>query len=209
MSNVLYIKASPRTGRSHSVAVADAFLNSYSQANPADKINTVDIFRTDLPPFDSEAVNAKYKIMHGAEHNDQDKKSWNEIVSVIEQFKAADKYVLAVPMWNFSIPYRLKQYIDILVQPGYTFGVKEDGSYEGLVKDKPIVVIYARGGQYQNTEAEPFDMQKKYMEQILGFMGFTDIRSIVVEPTLASGPDVAKQKQNEAIETAKKMAKDF
>ncbi|MBP1740722.1 MAG: hypothetical protein H6Q48_3015, partial [Deltaproteobacteria bacterium] len=41
-----------------------------------------------------------------------------------------------------------------------------------------------------------------------GFIGFTDIRTLIVEPTLA-GPDVAKKKRDEAIAKAKEMAKTF
>jgi FMN-dependent NADH-azoreductase len=52
-------------------------------------------------------------------------------------------------------------------------------------------------------------LQKRYLELILGFMGFTDIRSVTVEPTLAGGPEAASQKQAEAIEKAKKLAGDF
>jgi len=210
MSEVLYIKASPRTGRSHSVAVADAFIDSYQQTHPGDNVKTVDIFRTDLPGFDLPAATAKYEIMHGEEHSKQDQQIWAEIVSVIEEFKSADKYVMAVPMWNFSIPYRLKQYIDILVQPGYTFSVTEDGNYEGLIKNKPVFIAYARGGEYPpGTDKEAFDLQRKYLELILAFMGFRDMRSVAVEPTLASGADIAKQRRAAAIDKARKIAKEF
>jgi FMN-dependent NADH-azoreductase len=113
-------------------------------------------------------------------------------------------------MWNFSIPYRLKQYIDIIVQPGYTFGVTENGNYEGLVRNKKVFIAYARGGQYpRGTEKEAFDLQKKYLELILAFMGLNDVCSIAIEPTLEQGPDTAKQKRDEAIKKAKQMAKDF
>lgn len=210
MSEVLYIKASPRTGRSHSVAVADAFIDSYQQIHPDDNVKTMDIFEADLPTFDLEAATAKYKIMHGEGHSQKDEQIWGEVVSVIDEFRSADKYVMAVPMWNFSIPYRLKQYVDILVQPGYTFSVNEGGNYEGLVKDKPVFIAYARGGEYPaGTGKEAFDLQKKYLELMLGFMGFRDIRSVTVEPTLAGGADVAKQKRTAAIEEARKMAKEF
>ncbi len=210
MSELLYIKASPRTGRSHSVAVADAFIDSYRETHPDDNVRTVDIFKADLPSFDLGAATAKYKIMRGEEHSKQDRQIWAEIVSVIDEFKSADKYVMAVPMWNFSIPYRLKQYIDILVQPGYTFSVSEDGNYEGLIKDKPVFIAYARGGKYPpGTDKEGFDLQKKYLELILAFIGFHDIRAVTVEPTLAGGADVAKERWSSAIDEARKIAKGF
>ena len=210
MANLLYIKVSPMGDLSFSSAVADAFVDSYLQAHPADGVRTVDVFEAPLPAFDFEAATAKYKIMHNKEHSREDRQIWGKIVSVIEEFKSADKYVMAVPMWNFSIPYRLKQYIDIIVQPGHTFAVTEDGNYEGLVKDRPVFVAYARGGEYPpGTGKEAFDLQKTYLELILAFIGFSDIRSVVVEPTLAGGPDIAEQRRAEVIEKAKQIAKEF
>ena len=210
MASILYVKASPRLKRSYSISVADAFLETYAQSHPDDKVNTIGVFERSLPVFDLGAVAAKYKIMHGQEHSKGDEKIWSEIVKTIEEFKSADKYVFAVPMWNFSIPYHLKQYIDILVQPDQTFGVTEDGSYEGLVKDKPVFVAYSRGGEYlAGTDAEALDLQKRYLELILGFMGLTDIRSVVIEPTLAAGRDVAQQKLAEAVAKARQLATEF
>lgn len=210
MGNLLYIKASPMGKLSYSEAVANAFVEAYKQNHPNDKIKTIHLFEKELPEFDFKAASAKYKIMHNKEHSAEDKKIWGEIVSAIEEFKSADKHVLSVPMWNFCIPYRLKQYIDIIVQPGLTFAVNKDGGYEGLVKNKPIFIAYARGGEYPpGTPSEAFDLQKKYLELILRFIGFSDIHSLVVEPTLAAGPDVAKQKRDKAIEKAKQMAKEF
>ena len=49
-------------------------------------------------------------------------------------------------MWNFSIPYRLKHYLDIIIQPTYTFSYTPETSYQGLVTGKPIFIAYARGG---------------------------------------------------------------
>ncbi len=210
MSKLLYIQGSPRAGRSKSIAVAEAFVASYRQANPDDEIDTLNVFKESLPAFDGLAVHAKYTVLHGASPAGEEMEAWRNIEAVIERFKAADKYVLATPMWNFGIPYRLKLLIDILVQPGYTFTAKEDGSYTGLVLDKPLFVAYARGGQYPvGTEFEAFDMQKKYIELIFGFMGFGDIRSLVLEPTLAATPEIIKQKLESAIAEAEKMAKQF
>lgn len=210
MRRVLYIKASPRTDRSHSIAVADAFLETYRQANPNDEVVTLDLFEAKLPAFDLEAASAKYKIMHGQDHSEQDKRVWGRIVSIIDDFKSADKYVLAVPMWNFSIPYRLKQFFDILVQPGQTVTVTADGNYEGLVKGKPVAIVYARGGAYPaGSPMAGYDFQKPYVEMILGFIGLTDLRSVVVEPTLAEGPEAAQNSRVKAIDRATALARQF
>ena len=209
MSKLFYIQASPRIERSYSIAVADAFVSAYKQANPKDEVVTINLFKKDLPSFDGLAVQAKYAILHGQKHSPEELAAWKKVEEVIAEFKSADKYVMAVPMWNFGIPYRLKQYLDIIVQPTYTFSFSPQEGYKGLVKGKPVFVSYSRGGAYPKGSAEEaFDLQTKYFQLALGFIGFTDIRTLVVEPTLA-GPEVAIQKREEAITKAKEMAKAF
>jgi len=210
MSRVLYIQASPRGKRSHCITVADAFVETYKRKHPDDDIVTLNVFDASIPNFDGPAVQAKYTILHGKSHSKEELQAWKEVEKVIEQFSSADKYVLAVPMWNFSIPYRLKQYIDLLVQPGYTFSYSKDIGYRGLVVGKPMLVVYARGGEYPvGTETEAFDLQTKYIELIFGFMGFEDICSVVVEPTLQGGPDVAEARRQAAIGEVQKIGADF
>jgi FMN-dependent NADH-azoreductase len=210
MSNVLYIQSSPIKEISYSIKAADAFIEQYRRKNPKDQIIKLNIFDAQLPAFDGPAAEAKYKILHGKTHTEKEAKTWNIIERTIEQFKSADKYVLSVPMWNFSIPYKLKQYIDILVQPGLTFTYSDQKGYEGLVKNKPIVIFYARGGTYPaGTAYEAYDLQSKYVELIFRFIGFEKIQSVFIEPTLLAGANTAEEKLRQAIETAKELAEKF
>ena len=210
MSRLLYIKASPRGDRSHSVAVADAFVTSYSESHPEDEVVTIDLFQRELPAFDGFALQAKYSLLGGQSPSGDEKAAWQAIEQVISEFTAADKYVIATPMWNFSIPYKLKHYIDVIVQPGYTFSYDPESGYSGLVTGKPVFVSYARGGEYPpGSEAEAFDFQSRYLNLALGFIGFTDIKTLAIEPTLMGGPEVAEQKRAEAVQKAKQMATQF
>ena len=135
MAKLLYIRTSPRGERSKSNNVADAFIESYRKTRLQDEIETLNVFTADLPSFDGPILQAKYTILHGKTHSSEDAAAWKAVEKIIEHFKSADKYLLSVPMWNFSIPYRLKQYIDILVQPGYTFTYDQEKGYQGLVKN--------------------------------------------------------------------------
>jgi FMN-dependent NADH-azoreductase len=106
-------------------------------------------------------------------------------------------------MWNFGIPYKLKHYIDIIVQPGYTFSFSPEEGYKGLVTGKPIAAIYARGGAYgPDTGMASYDLQKTYLELVLGFIGFSDFQAIAVEETLA--PTAVKEKN---LAAAKELAR--
>jgi FMN-dependent NADH-azoreductase len=207
MSKVLYIQASPRGKRSHSIAVADRFLAEYKVSHPQDEVATLNVSEMVLPAFDGFVIQAKYTLMHGGKYTPQEAAAWKFVEDEIARFKSFDKYVFAVPMWNFGIPYRLKQYIDIIVQPTYTFAITPDGAYQGLVTGKRAFVAYARGGEYPAGMAA-YDHQKPYMELILGFMGITDVRSVLVEPMLAD-PKIAQYRQDKALEAATTMAKSF
>lgn len=210
MARVLNIQASPRGERSKSISVTKAFIEAYIESHPDVQIDTLNLFAEDIPAFDGLAVQAKYTILHGKEHSAEELEAWKCVEEVIQRFTSADKYVVAVPMWNFGIPYRLKQYIDVLVQPGYTFTFSPEEGYKGLVTSKPVLVAYARGGEYPaGTDGEAFDLQKKYFELVLGFMGFSEIRSVVVEPTLMGGPEVAAEKVAQAVDKAKQIALEF
>lgn len=62
MPNLLYIESSPRKARSYSSGLAEAFLTAYQATHPADRLDRLDRWATDLPRLDGEALNAKYSI---------------------------------------------------------------------------------------------------------------------------------------------------
>jgi FMN-dependent NADH-azoreductase len=194
MSKILHIISSPRGERSASLTVAKTFLEAYAVKNPGDQIETLDLWKTSLPEFDGAALDAKYAVSGGQSFTPDQEAAWKSVVKIADHFKSADKYVISLPMWNFSIPYKLKHYIDVLVQPGLTVSFTPESGYKGMVTGKPLVTIYARGGDYgPGSGAEGYDLQTKYLRQILGFIGFTDIKEILVEGT-ASGKDGALDK---------------
>ena len=209
MAKLLYIESSPRKDRSASIAVARHFLDTYRKTNPKDGIETLDLWATNLPRFDGLTIEAKYAIVNGQPHTAEQAQAWKAVVTLAEHFKSADKYLLSLPMWNFGIPYTLKHYIDVLVQPGLTFSYTPSEGYKGLVTGRPAAAVYARGGAYgPGSGAENYDKQSDYLRHILGFIGLTDVKQIFVEPTLA-GPDAKEKAVAMAKENAEKLARAF
>ncbi len=191
MTKVLYIQASPMGERSFSNRLAQAFLEAYAAQHPGDTVETLDLWKTDLPDFDQLAASGKYKVMRGLPHTPEEGAAWAHVIRMIDQLKSAGKVVLSTGMWNFSIPYRLKQYLDIVVQPGLTFSFDPLKGYSGLLTGRPLQLLLASGGEYPvGSPGAAWDFQKPYLELIFGFMGFTDIRSLRVEGTL--GPNAAE-----------------
>ena len=209
MGNLFYIEASPRKMRSSSIAIAREFLSEYEKLHAGDTIITKDLWKEKLPELDGDVIDAKYAIIHGKQHTSEQEKAWKEVEKLVFEFTKADKYVISLPMWNFGIPYKLKQYIDILVQPGYTFKVNSEGGYEGLVRNKKMLIIYSRGGAYgPKSGFEQLDYQKTYMETILGFIGFQSIQSLIIEPTL-SGEEKKKTALSSVRSSILKIAAQF
>ena len=191
MTKLLYIEVSPRKERSHSIAVAEAFLDAYSAANPDHEIDKMDLWDAELPELDMAMIDAKYRLLAGDELDEREANAWRIVEATFNRVNSADKIVISTPMWNFNVPYKLKHLIDIIIQPDLAFAVVE-GGYEGLVKGKPAMVIVARGGAYPpGSEFYDVDFQKRYLDFLLSFIGFDDIRSLVVEPTLAAEDEVA------------------
>jgi FMN-dependent NADH-azoreductase len=207
MKTLMHVVSSPRSDRSYSFRAADSIVKSYAKLNPQDKIHTLDVFEEPLPSFDGDALQAKYAILHGQSHTPEQKQAWKNIEIVIEKFKAADRYVFSVPMWNFGLPYRLKQLFDVIIQPGYTFSFSPDKGYQGLLTDKKAIVVLARGGEYGMENG--YDFQGKYIRHLLGFIGITDVKTLLVEPTLAGGPETAKSKLDAALASADSLAKEL
>jgi FMN-dependent NADH-azoreductase len=190
MATVLHIQASPMGDLSYSKRLARAFLDSYGSAHREDRIVTLELWKETLPPFDFVAASGKYKIIRGMPHSEEEASAWKRVLEMIDQFKGADKVVVSTGMWNFSIPYRLKQYLDVIVQPGHTFGFDPEKGYFGLVTGKPLMLLLASGGEYpEGTPGAQFDYQKPYLEMIFRFMGFTDVRTLRSEGTLGPGAE--------------------
>lgn len=209
MKKLLHIIATPRAEESRTLKVSEAFLDGLRKGYGDCKIDTLDITREKLPPLTVNAVNGKYVLLGGGDLTGDLKIAWDEIVKQIERFLSADGYLLSVPMWNFSIPYYLKHYIDVIVQPKYLFRYTEKGP-EGLVKDKKMVIITSRGGDYSpESPFHIYDNQEPYLRTVFGFVGITDITFINTQPMDALGSEVQKQKIESAKETAMKIGKSF
>ncbi|MBD7911908.1 MULTISPECIES: NAD(P)H-dependent oxidoreductase [Clostridium] len=198
MSKVLYIKANIKeSGESRTFRVSDCFMKEYKKNNPDDEITTLDLYKEKiefLKPIE-------LKEIFESKDEESNKKP---ILSFAYEFAGADKYVIAAPMWNLSIPAILKAYIDYISVVGITFKYTEDGPV-GLLKNKKAVHITTRGGGYNNTN---YEMGDRYIRTILSFFGIEDIQTIAAENLDILGVDVEKN-VNEGIDKARIIAQSF
>ncbi len=108
---------------------------------------------------------------------------WERILSLIERFRRADRIVVGSPMWNFGIPYKLKQLIDLVAQRRYLFSYdgKSYGPELHIVKG---IAVYTRGSRYvEGTPLPPsrYGHQASYLGFWLDLVGVEAVRSVVVD----------------------------
>ena len=210
MAHVLHVQASPRGDESFSIRTARAFLEAYAKTHPGDTIETLDLAARPPIEFRGEAAGAKMQILGGQAPAGQQAKAWARVTETIRHLKKADKLLVSSPMWNFALPYRLKHYIDVVVQPGETFRYTPEGKVEGLLAGKPCMLILARGGRYgPGTPAAAMDFQLPYLKAVLGFIGIEKVGVILVEPTAAEGPNAAEKVLAAAVAEARAKAPAF
>ncbi|WP_018132990.1 FMN-dependent NADH-azoreductase [Effusibacillus pohliae] len=211
MAKVLYITANPKAAaESYSMSVGQAFLEVYRQANPADEIVELDLYKMDIPHIDADVFNGWGKLQQGTAFDQlspEEQGKIGRINELTDQFVAADKYVFVTPMWNFSVPPKMKAYIDTICIAGKTFKYTEQGPV-GLLKGKEAVHIQARGGIYSDGPAKEFEFGDRYIRTVLTFLGVSSIESIIVEG-MAQHPEQAEQIKAKAIDRAREVAKKF
>lgn len=212
MSRLLFIESSPRDAGSASTKIAEAFVDAWRAKNAGGTVDTLDVWDGTLPEFDGAALQGKYAALSGQDPTPEQTEAWKAIRTYAKRFHDADAILFAIPLWNYTIPYKLKQLIDVVAQNGLLFDFHEDGSVTGLLGGKKTVVVYARGSFYDAgspTPAAEFDQATPYMKTWFRIIGLDDVAEIAIEKTLMMSPDELQQaiaaKRAEATELAKRF----
>jgi len=201
MSKVLYIKANAKPeGAKRTFRISDSFIDSYRRQHPEDEIITLDLYKEGISLLTFNDINSVFGPKTEESRN-------HPILKYAYQFAEADKYVVAAPMWNLSIPAILKAYIDYICVTGITFKYTAEGSV-GLCTGKKAVYIVSRGGIYSEGPASEIEMSDRYLRKIFSFMGINDFTTISAEGLDIIGNDVDAI-VNEAIKKAEEFVKSF
>jgi len=114
------------------------------------------------------------------------------IASSVDQFLACDTIVIGAPMYNLSIPSRLKAWIDAIVVPGTTFHYTSAGP-SGLAGGRRIVIAYASGGFH----GPDTDFVEPYLRAVFRLLGIDEI-----DVVRADGVDISPDHHAKALAAA-------
>jgi FMN-dependent NADH-azoreductase len=208
MPSLLHVSASPRGAGSESLAIARTFLDVLADSRPEVTVDTFDLWDGSLPEFGPAAAAAKMSVFAGQAPAGDQATAWRAAERTFGRFAAADYYLFSVPMWNHGIPYVLKQFIDVVSQPGMVFSFDPEHGYTGLLTGRRAVVVYT-SAVYGPERPAAFgtDFQAPYFRGWLTWAGIADITEIQFRPNLATAD--AETGRQAAHAAAREAAKRF
>jgi len=203
--NVLVVKANNRpASEGVSSKMYDVFMNNVgTDVN----VKTFDVFKEDMPYFGQDFFNAMQKSAQAEELEEVEQRILTAANKAMDAFLDADVVVFAFPLWNKTIPAPLQTFIDYIYRAGVTFKYTEEGPI-GLVPEKKVIILNARGGIYSTPEMAPSEMSVNYVRMIMNFFGIEDIEEVIIEGHNMY-PDRAQEIIEDGMKSVEEVAKSF
>lgn len=101
---------------------------------------------------------------------------------LIAELLWADRLVLGVPMYNFSVPSTLKAYLDNIVRINRTFTFDpQTHTFQGLVTGKKATIVTPSAGNFViGTPLGGMNFCDPYLRSILSFIGIEQIEIVPI-----------------------------
>lgn len=209
MSRVLIINAHPdfNSKEAISLKLLDYFKEKLKSMEPTVEIEQVNLYNDDIPMVDTTVLSAWGKLREGTPINQHEKIKIDRMSEILKQFKDIKQYVIAMPLHNFNIPSKLKDYMDNIMIARETFKYTEAGSVGLMYDDRKLLVIQASGAIYTNNDwYTDVDFAHKYLKSMFNFLGVEDYQLIRAQGTaLLNEEEILANAYHEAKEAAKRF----
>jgi FMN-dependent NADH-azoreductase len=202
MKKLLYITVDSKAEeQSTSRTVGRKMVNAILQKDPNIQLQELDLYREHIPQLKGcyfESRSAIVSSQAKAKLSQEEQQEVDTITRLCDQFREADLYVLAAPMWSLSFPAPLKEYIDCVVQSGKTIEFHNNKPH-GLLDDKRRAFVYVQssGGSLPWIVQPALNKGLNYVRDIMKFLGIA-----VFEELLADGTGTSEAERQQAIEKA-------
>lgn len=191
MKKILYISVNSKPEELSSCkTVGRKLVNKILEKHPNMILEEVDLYKEHIPQlkycyFGSRSTIANPEAVLKLTNEEQ--QEVKQIMDLCDQFKEADIYVLATPMWSLSFPAPLKEYIDCIVQGDKTIAFENEKPY-GLLNDKERTFIYVQssGANIPWIIKPALNKGLNYIHDIMKFIGISKFEELLVDGTGAS-----------------------
>ena len=167
MSNILFLKTSPKNEGSISTELGEYLVNQLTSVSKS----TVTKRQLDeeIPFINQQIINGLY--VDDSQKTVEQKEALKLSDTIVEDVNNHDTIVISTPIYNFSAPAVLKAWADMVARVNKTFSYTENGPV-GLLKDKKAYVVISSGG---TKVASEIDFFTPWMKHFLKFIGITDV----------------------------------
>ena len=209
MKKLLYITCNSKPENlSASKSVGREFINALIEKDSDFELKELDLYEMYLPKLQYRYFKDRNTIVDTDAYNqlsEEDKKHVDRIIELAKEFKEADFYVIAVPMWSLMFPAPLKEYLDCIIQKDITLKMGPD-DVGGLLDDKERTMVYIQssGGPIPWLLERKINHGGMYIKDIFKFLGIKNFHDILVDKT-----GFTKEEQHKAVEEGKKEARDL
>ena len=98
-------------------AVSSASKDLLSKLNFPHECTERNLWKQPLPTYNLDHVTSKFNLVRNPD-SAKDQSVFEPVSALTEELNKQDILLLSTPMWNLTVPYMVKHYIDIVVQPG-------------------------------------------------------------------------------------------
>lgn len=179
---LLRIDAGARAEGSHSRRLADRVETALRAAEPGLRTTRRDLAAEPIGQIRDETIAGFYTPE--ADRTPALRRALRTSDALIAELRSAEILLIAAPLYNFSVPSALKAWIDQVVRLHETFAYR-DGAFEGLVPGRLAVIAAAYGAEGYGPDGPYREMNflEPYLERLMGFLGFDEVRAFRVEGT--------------------------
>ncbi|MEO1090046.1 MAG: NAD(P)H-dependent oxidoreductase [Pseudomonadota bacterium] len=187
MATLLHVDASVDVQASNTRRMSSSFVERWAAANPQATILRRDL-ASDPPPALNETFVRAVKTAPEA-RSPAERDAWRVSQALSDEFLAADRYVVGMPMHILTVPSPFKAYVEQIFHEGRVFA-RTDRGFEGRLNGRRFLFLVSKGADYRpGAPLAAFDMLEPYLIKLLTFCGVaeTDITFVSVNDALAPG----------------------
>ena len=177
MSNILFLKTSPKDEGSISTELGEYLVNELTKGERS--TITKRQLDEEIPFINQQIINGLY--VDDSKKTFEQKEALKLSDAIVEDVNNHDTIIISTPIYNFSAPAVLKAWADLVARVNKTFSYTENGPV-GLLKDKKAYVVVSSGGTKVGSEIDFFT---PWMKHFLKFIGIIDVELIAADQLMS------------------------
>ncbi len=189
MKKLLYIIANSKAEElSSSRTVSRQLVNVILKKVPDVELEELNLYENHIPQLKGCYFKSRSAIVNSeakSKLSEEEQKEVTRIEQLCDQFRNADIYVLAAPMWSLSFPAPVKEYLDCIIQSGKTIEFDHENKPHGLLDNKHRVFIYTQssGASIPWILKPALCQGLNYVHEMMKFIGIDTFDELLVDGT--------------------------